>query len=414
MNREKDNTIREAGIAKTAIRSRGESDIQIREDRIGKYFKKYLNRFVFVEFSDAFLDQLKYGDMMRGVPIPLRKEEIEEFAGGEGISMLVLADNMAWIMGCDPHFKYTKNYADFLCQSYNHKLEEGILKVGKAAAERGEMDDACIHFRATLCLRYDYLDGMYSYARACRAMYLNSGNEEYVGRFKAEAMDWFELLTEAHPHFAQGFYYLGYAYLNIGLYAKADLAWKSFLEFSKNDKDKKEITTRLQQIEEPMKIEKGYNEVMAGRYENGIDLLEPFLSSRFKEWWPLHYYLGVAYEMVGAREKAISSLKRVLQLNGSHLETMKELLAIYEAEEDQENIRKYSRKIELVELNMEQEQQMHLEETKAEDRELQEQEPEPMEPEHINLEDGEEISRADGTEPGRGDADPCEKPLVQH
>ena len=43
--------------------------------------------------------------------IPLRKKEIKEFAGGEGIDMLVLAENMAWVMGCDPHFKYTKDYA---------------------------------------------------------------------------------------------------------------------------------------------------------------------------------------------------------------------------------------------------------------------------------------------------------------
>ena len=33
----------------------------------------------------------KAGDLMRGVPIPLRKKEIKEFAGGEGIHMLVLA-----------------------------------------------------------------------------------------------------------------------------------------------------------------------------------------------------------------------------------------------------------------------------------------------------------------------------------
>ncbi len=45
-------------------------------------------------------------------------------------------------------------------------------------------------------------------------MYLASQNEEYVGRFKAEALEWFEILTEVHPKFAQGYYYLGYAYLN--------------------------------------------------------------------------------------------------------------------------------------------------------------------------------------------------------
>ena len=79
-------------------------------------------------------------------------------------------------------------------------------------------------------------------------MYLNSRNEEYVGRFKAEALDYFELTTETHPRFAQGYYYLGYAYLNMGLYVKADLTWSEFLRFSRNGKDKKEIRTRRKPV----------------------------------------------------------------------------------------------------------------------------------------------------------------------
>ena len=387
MSKEKMSIAQAMGITRTVVRSREESDIQIREDRIGKYFKKYLNKFVFAEFSDEFLAKTKGGEIMKGVPVPLRKKEIKDFAGGDGISMLVLGENMAWVMGCDPHFKYTENYTEFLRGLYNRKLEEGMLKEGRDAAERGDMDNACIHFRAALCIRYDYLHAMYSYARACRAMYLNSRNEEYVGRFKAESLEWFELLTETHPRFAQGYYYLGYAYLNIGLYSKAQISWNSFLKFSKNNKDKKEIRKRIAQIEEPLQIEKGYNEVLAGRYENGIAALEPFLNSKFNDWWPLHYYLGIAYEMTGERAEAVSSFKKVLQLNASHLETMRELLKIYEDEGSKDNIKKYSEKIRIVEEAMKEEQAMHIKEIQAEDKKLEEEEPELAEPEHIELEE---------------------------
>jgi len=387
MSKEGKSIAQSMGITRTVIRPREESDIQMREDRIGKYFRKYLNKFVFVEFSEEFMNESKAGDLMRGVPIPLRKKEVKEFAGGKGVPMLVIAENMAWVMGCDPHFKYVKDYVAILLKLYNHKLYEGMLKEGRDAAERGEMDYACIHFRATLCMKFDYLHGMYSYARACRAMYLNSSNEEYVGRFKAEALDWFELLTETHPRFAQGFYYLGYAYLNMGLYAKADISWRSFLKFSKNGKDKKEIRQRLKQIEEPLRIEAGCNEVMAGRYENGLDMLEPFLSSRFNDWWPLHYYLGVAYEMTGMRPEAVNSFKRALQINGSHLETMKELLAIYEDEGDKANIKKYSEKIKMIEAAIEEDRENNMLETKREDEKLQKEEPARMEPEIIEVDD---------------------------
>lgn len=371
------------GITRTVIRDPSESDIQLREDRIGRYFKKYLNKFVFDEFSPQFMEKSKAGDLMKGVPIPLRKKDLKAFAGGEGLPMLVIAENMTWVMGCDPHFKHTKDYVAILSKLYNYKLYEGMMKEGRDAAERGAMDDACIHFRAALCMKPDYLHAMYSYARACRAMYLDSRNEEYVGRFKAEALDYFELLTETHPRFAQGFYYLGYAYLNMGLYIKADLTWREFLKFSRNGKDKKEIRTRLEQLQGPVQIEQGYNDVMSGRYEEGKARLEPFLKSQFNSWWPLHYYLGVAYEMTGKKSQAVASFKKVLTMNASHIETMNELVAIYDQEGDKENKRKYEKKIELIRKTQEEDQKAFKKEIEEEDKRLQEQEPKKQEPEFI-------------------------------
>jgi len=359
------------------------ADIQKREDRIGKYFRKYLNKFVFVELSPEFIASSKAGHLMAGVSVPLRQEEIQNFSGGEGISMSVIAENMTWVMGADPHFQYTKDYVAILRELYGENIEENILRVGSGAADKGELDNACIHFRAALCMKPDYLHAMYSYARVCRAMYLNNTNEEYVGRFKAEAMDWFELLTEIHPDFPHGYYYLGYAYVNIGLYTKAQIVWKKFMKVTRVAEEKKEIRERLEQIAEAVKIEAGYNDILAGRYEDGIIALEPFKDSGYRNWWPLYYYLGIAYEMTGRREEAVKALKKVLQINGSHIETMKELLAIYESEGDEVNIKKYSMKIQMVQMGMEEEQAQQVEAIAREDKKLQEEEPEKAEPEHI-------------------------------
>ncbi|MCI7146051.1 MAG: tetratricopeptide repeat protein [Clostridiales bacterium] len=366
------------GVTRTVVRPREECDIQLREDRIGRYFKKYLNKFVFVEFSPEFMEKNKAGSLMKDVPIPLRRKEVKEFAGGEGIDFLVIAENMAWVMGCDPHFKYTKNYVEILKKLYNYKLYEGMLKEGRDAAENGEMDNACIHFRAALCMRYDYLHAMYSYARACRVMYEHSKNEEYVGRFKAEATDWFELLTETHPRFSMGYYYLGYSYLNMGLYGKAKLAWQGFLKFSKNSKDKKEIEKRLNQIAHPVAIEDGCLKVDCGRVEEGVEILEPYLQSQYNNWWPLHYYLGRGYAQLGNVKEAVTEFKKVLQINGSHIETMKELLLIYEAQDDKANIKKYSEKIKLIETAQEEEQARQIAEIEKENKRLETEEPAPI------------------------------------
>ena len=362
------------------------SDIKKRDDRIGRYFRKYLKEMVFAELAEDLVKKSPAGEVLRGIPVPFRKEDVRGFAGGEDVSMAVVAENMTWVMGCDPHFIHVGDYVEILKALYGDDISLTMAKEGSAAAEKGDMDSACVHFRAALCVDPDSLDGMYGCARACRSMYLAGESEEYIGRFKAEALDWFEILTVVHPDFAPGYYYLGYAYLNMGLYKKTEITWKTFIKLSKEGKEKVEIETRLEQLKEPLQVEEGCNHIMAGRYEDGIALLEPFLSSRFKGWWPLHYYLGIAYEMTGRRDEAVAEFTETLRLNGSHLETMEELLAIYEAEDDEANIEKFSRKIEMIRLAMEEDHSASMEEIRREDERLMREKPGLLEPEVIDAE----------------------------
>ncbi len=321
---------------------------QSRKDRVSRYFKKYLKDFLFDEFSDSYLSKMKNMEFMKGVPIPLRHEDYQVFQGGDGLKVLHIAENMAWIMGIDPKFQYTPQYVEFMNKLFNYKLAEGLVKEGRDAAEKEDFDNAIIHFRAALVLKPDYIHAMYSYARVCREFYMRGDESKYIGRFKAESTEYFELLTRIHPRFAQAYYYLGYDYLNLGLYQKATFVWQEFLRRSSNFKDKKEIRQRLNQLEQPLTIEKGYNAVLAGRWADGIEILEPFLETKFKGWWPLHYYLGVAYARTGSNSKAVASFKRVLGINGSHIESITELAELYARSKDKDNEKKYRQKAELI------------------------------------------------------------------
>lgn len=324
-----------------------EYDIKQRPDRVGKYLKKYTKNFVFDEFSDAFIKRTGF-DFMKGVPIPLRKQDLEQFRGGDGLKMNHIAENIAWIMGIDPKFQYMESYLEFMRRFSNSKIINGLVKEGRDTAEAGDYDNAAIHFRAALCISPTNIHAMYSYARACRELYLTGNNEEYIGRFKAESIEFFELLTVFHPRYSLAYYYLGYCYLNMGLYIKAKLAWERFLKMSTNMKDCREVRSRMKQLEQPVRIEEGCNAVLSGKYELGVDILEPFLTTKFRDWWPMSYYLGVAYERTGNRKDAVASFKRVLGVNASHVETMDELAAIYADCKDKENEVKYRKKAELI------------------------------------------------------------------
>jgi Tetratricopeptide repeat. len=322
-------------------------DIKERSDRVGKYYKKYTKNFVFDEFSEAYIKRTGL-DFMAGVPIPLRKQDLEEFKGGDGLKIALISENMACIMGINPKFDYMQNYLQFMEKFSKNKIVNALVKEGRDFAEEKEYDNASIHFRAALCISPTNLHAMISYARVCRELYLGSNNEELIGRYKAEALEYFELITVAHPRYAQAYYFLGYAYLNLGLYLKAKLVWEQFITKTNNMKDRKEIKKRLSQLEHPVQIERGYNAVLSGRYEEGIYILEPYLKSEFKDWWPMSYYLGVAYLRLGNRKDAVASFKRVLGINPSHVESMEELANIYAESKDKENESKYRKKAELL------------------------------------------------------------------
>ena len=138
--------------------------------------------------------------------------------------------------------------------------------------------------------------------------------------------------------------------------------------------------------------------ITSGRYAEGVEILEPYLQTQFKDWWPLHYYLGMGYNETGRVPDAVAEFKKVLMINGSHLETMRELLAIYESQEDKQNIRKYSEKIRLIEEAQAEEQAARIEETEKENKQIETEESQPLPSdkiEHFDLSEADEITGTD-------------------
>ena len=56
-----------------------------------------------------------------------------------------------------------------------------------------------------------------------------------MGRFKAESLEAFEIATIKNPQLAEAFYFLGYSYVNLGLYIKAKLTWDEFMKLSTDE-----------------------------------------------------------------------------------------------------------------------------------------------------------------------------------
>ena len=322
-------------------------DLKNREDRIGKYLTPFLNDYIFDELSDNYLQKSGLADILSGVPVPIRKNEIES------ISTLSIAKAMAFVIGCDPKFEYSTNYISYILRVSDKRFASGLIAEGVEWAQKRDYDYACVQFRAAMMIDPDNIDAVYCYGRALRDAYETADEEDFIARFKLESIEAFEEVTMKKPDHADAFYFLGYGYINLGLYVKAKLTWQEFMALSGDEEKKKEIQALLDNLDDPVRIEEGYNKIISGRFEEGVDILSEYKDSRYKDWWPLWYYLGVASMELGKVEEAAGYFKAVLKLSPSNQETMKELVKAYELLGDEEMARKYRKKISVVAENAE-------------------------------------------------------------
>ncbi len=320
------------------------------KDRIGEYLiPRIQDEFLFDELSPGFLERAGIADILTDVPVPIRKSDLSQ-----GMTTVNIARNMAYIIGCDINFRYRDAYIAYIDRMFQGQFVRPLLGEGTDLASHDDYESAAILFRAAILIDPDNGDAYYCYGRACRDAYENGEGEEYVGKFKAESLEAFEKLTMKSPDFDMGYYFLGFGYINLGLYIKAKLTWDRFMELSKEGELRAEIRGYLDKLEEPCRIEKGYNSVLAGRYSEGLAILEPYKEDeRFNQWWPLWYYIGVAYKGLEDANSAEESLLQGLRYAPSSVDIMKELVEIYDAFGDREKRDKYAKKIEIVKKNAE-------------------------------------------------------------
>jgi tetratricopeptide (TPR) repeat protein len=315
-----------------------------------------MDEFIFSELSESYLKDAEMDGFLTGVPVPLRAEDAVKVAG-EGLHVSALGAAMARVIGIDPAFRYVPAYKQYIMKFLGDRALGMLLTEAKQAVDSGDFDSACIWQRAALAFSPNDPVALYGYATVLGVLYSESTDERKIGNLKAESLETFETLTLEHPDFAPGWYYLGYMYLNLGLYTKASVCWKRYLEISPADGDaenaaaisRSEIEERLAQLDTPIAIENACNLVISGNYDDGLTALSHFTSGRYADWWPLWYHIGVAHTGRGEFDEAERAFKKVLGIEGTQLDTMRELVKLYERKGDRERVKKYADKIDLIE-----------------------------------------------------------------
>ena len=106
------------------------------QDRVGEYLIPKTDEYLFDELSDAYLEKAGITDILTGVPIPINKGEMT------GLSTLVIAKNMAFIIGCDINFKYRDNYVAYITRTFSKDFAKPLISEGVNLASNKDYETA--------------------------------------------------------------------------------------------------------------------------------------------------------------------------------------------------------------------------------------------------------------------------------
>jgi tetratricopeptide (TPR) repeat protein len=318
----------------------------VMQDKVEKYFKHYLDRYVFIELSPDYIARAGNISFLTGVKLPIKKEDEATFGKEVLYKFNDFAEAMVFVMGADIHSRYAEQYIRFMTL-HNPKIRNTVVKQGLDFAEQEQLELAAIHLRAALQIDPEWLDANYNYARVCRHLYQKSEDPVFITDFKAESTKYFEITAEKHPKFAQSFYFLGFHYFNANLYIKAQITWEKYLRISKNGTDKKEIRLRLSQLEKWVVFEQGYTAIDRGKYKEGISILEG-LYAKYPDMANVYFFLAKGYMETGRLAEAITMFKKVLEVIPSQVLSMALLADCYDALGDKQNAEKYRNKAALI------------------------------------------------------------------
>lgn len=299
---------------------------------IEEYLKERFQNISFLKIKEnAELNIDGYELPSGGLDVPILNKELVEMIQEkkEGISVASIVRGVIETVGCDSGFLHNDEYKKLL-YSFDPNVESYISYQGLKKAEEKEFVSALVNLKCLLFLNRD-LNALYNYGLICQdiaRMYHKAKDEEKTVHFLEEALNIFEEIVESHPEYPMSYYQLGYLYLNNKQYLKAKLNWKLALSLGLDEDRDIEVKKELDDMEYKVQYEQGYNLVIQGKPQEGLELLEP-LVEEYSDWWNLLFFVALALRQLHRYEEAITYFEKILSLNESQPDTLCELALCY-------------------------------------------------------------------------------------
>ncbi len=290
---------------------------------LSSYFKPYAERLAFVQVREDREVRIKDGVVPPELPLPVSVKTVSEAVMGEDIDAFggdELFSNMLRVLAMDPGIEAAAGYRALLVR-LDEEERQALLIAGLEEATAGRYSDALLFLLGYRSVYGPSLDVDYNIGRLL--VDLSAEGEKVF--FEKLALQTFEYLSTLYPEFGGIDFHLGFLYYNQKSFGRAKKTWRAALASEDlNESMRDEILDHLPKLEHQVDFEEGTSLVLAGRAQEGLELLLP-LADRHDDWWQLYFFIGVAYRQLERFDDAIKVLKKVLDLNTGHLETLNEL-----------------------------------------------------------------------------------------
>ncbi|SHJ61838.1 tetratricopeptide repeat protein [Tepidibacter formicigenes] len=303
--------------------------------RIENYIFNKTENIAFLTIKeDADLHLKGYKIPKGGIDVPILNEElvkgIKERSAENNLTLVSIANGMIYIIGIDSKFKYNEEYKKFLYE-FDEKIEDYIGYMGVKKANEKELTEALIYFKSLITLNPNNVNGLYNYALVCQdiaKIHEKNKEEKKMNDFLLEALDKLETIIDIYPEFTLAYYQLGYHYYNQKQYIKAKLTWEEAIELGLDEDREMELKNELKKMEHKVDYEEGYNLVLRGQAEEGLEKLLP-LMDEYSDWWNLLFFIGLAYRQLNNVDEAIKYFEKILILNPRQVDTIVEIGLCY-------------------------------------------------------------------------------------